>query len=489
MVKNMDEKVLGIYLGTDCSAACVCINDKPTIIPSAEGTSLYGKAFPSYVAFTENGTQLVGQPAKDQAIENPENTISGISRYLGTNYKFSIRGKEYTPQEISAIILRKIKRDAETFLGEPVTKAVITVPAYFDDNQRMAIKDAGTIAGLQVLQLINEPIAACFAYNIHNRREDNINILIFDWGKGTLDITIIEFNNGVFEVQSTSGDTSLGGTDMDNVLIRYLADEFEKKHGIDLTQDYQSMNRLRGEVKKARIDLSITEETEVKIPFIAMDNYGNPLNLIQKITRSKFKYLIYPIVEKCGESINQAIHDADLTIGEIDKVILLCETKDIPIFQDYLERYIGTSIEKGIASAECKAIGASMRSRSMGDVIFDNFNVMPVSLGLVVGNCAKIMIEKNTRLPTEHTEIFTTVRDNQTELSFELVKIGNTNANLNKTLGSFVLEVIQPAPRGTPQIEVTFRIDENGILNVIAKDLVSGRVSSNSNNLNLGCNS
>jgi len=475
----MIEKILGIDLGTSNSAACVHIGGKPTMIPDAEGNNPHGKPFPTYVAFTEDGTQLVGQPAKDQAVENPDNTISEIKRHMGTDYKVTIQGKEYTPQKISAMILQKIKRDAESFLGEPISKAVITVPANFDDNQRTATKDAGRIAGFEVVYLINEPTAASLAYGLHKQGK-NINILIFDLGEGTLDITIMEFNYGVFNVLSTWGDTHIGVTDMDNVLIKYLADEFEKKHGVDLTQDVESARRLREGAEQAKIELSNLPETTVKLPFIAMGNDGSPLNLDEKITRAKLEELVRPIVERCGETIDRAIYDTNLNLAEIDKVVLVGETTRMPIIQDYVERYTGKQVEKGIDPIECMSIGASVQGAMLsGEIIAKDKDVTPSSLGIVsVGGITHILIKKNTPIPTECTETFTTVADNQTEIYIELVSGENKKADLNTQLGSLVLDGIQPAPRGTPRIEVTFGIDENGILNIRSFDKDTGNEKS-----------
>ena len=474
----MIEKILGIDLGTSHSAACVHIGGKPIMIPSAEGNDACGKPFPSYVAFTEDGTQLVGQPAKDQAVENPDNTISEIKRYMGTDYKVNIQGTEYTPQKISAMILQKIKRDAESFLGEPITKAVITVPANFDDNQRTATKDAGRIAGFEGVYLINEPSAAAIAYGLH--KEEYMNVLVFDLGSGTLDITITEFNRGIFNILSTSGDTHLGGTDMDNVIIKYLADEFEKKHGIDLTQDEESRRVLREGAEKAKIELSNLPETTVKLPFIAMSNDGSPLHLDEKLSRSKLEELVRPIVERCGESIDHAVRDADLTIDEIDKVILIGETTRMPIIQGYVENYLEKEVEKGIDPVECIAIGASAYGTMvMGENIIEDVDVTPSSIGMVgVGGITNVLIKKNTPIPTEHKETFTTVADNQTEICIELVLGENRMAHLNRSLGSFVLDGIQPAPRGVPIFEVTFEIDEQGIFNVNALDKATGNTHS-----------
>ena len=476
----MNEKILGIDLGTSNSAACVYIDGKATMIPSAEGTSLYGKAFPSYVAFTEDGEQLVGEPAKRQASTNPDNTISEIKRHMGTDYKVNIQGKEYTPQEISAMILQKIKRDAETFLGEPVSKAVITVPAYFDDNQRTATKDAGTIAGLEVLRLVNEPTAASLAYGIDKQEENEINILVFDLGGGTLDVTIMEFGGGVFNVQSTSGDTQLGGTDMDNALIKYLADEFKKEHGIDLTQEEETRRRLREAAEKAKIELSNTVETEVNLPFIAMSNEGKPLNLIHKINRSKLESLVRPTVERCGESIDQALNDANLTVDDIDKIILVGGPTRMPIVQDYVENYTGKLVERGIDPMECVSQGASIQSAVLSGDITDLIllDVTPLSLGtVVVGGFTAFMIERNTTIPVKVTKDFATAYDYQTEVLCEVVQGENKMAEFNTKLGSFVLDVPR-APKGAEPIDVTFEIDADGILNVSAHVRSTGKEES-----------
>ncbi len=477
----MSEKILGIDLGTSNSAACVFIDGKATMIPSAEGTSLYGKAFPSYVAFTDDGEQLVGEPAKKQASTNPDNTISEIKRHMGTDYKVNIQGKDYTPQEISAMILQKIKRDAETFLGEPISKAVITVPAYFDDNQRTATKDAGTIAGLEVLRLVNEPTAASLAYGIDKQDEEDVNILVFDLGGGTLDVTIMEFGGGMFNVQSTSGNTQLGGTDMDNALINYLADEFEKKNGIDLREGEDSRRRLREGAEKAKIELTNLPETEVNLPFIAMGEDGKALNLIEKVSRSKLESLVRPIVDKCGESIDQAVEDANLTLDDIDKIILVGGPTRMPIVQKYVEDHTGKSIERGIDPMECVSQGASIQSAIIGGDITDMIllDVTPLSLGIVVsGEITAVMIKRNTTIPVKYTETFSTDADYQTSVDCRIVQGENKMAEFNTLLGSFVLGGIRPAPRGVPQIDVTFEIDADGILNVSARDKDTGNENS-----------
>ena len=477
----MSEKILGIDLGTSNSAACVFIDGKATMIQSAEGTSLYGKAFPSYVAFTDDGEQLVGEPAKKQASTNPDNTISEIKRHMGTDYKVNIQGKDYTPQEISAMILQKIKRDAETFLGEPISKAVITVPAYFDDNQRTATKDAGTIAGLEVLSLVNEPTAASLAYGIDKQDEEDVNILVFDLGGGTLDVTIMEFGGGIFNVQSTSGNTQLGGTDMDNALINYLADEFEKKNGIDLREGEDSRRRLREDAEKAKIELTNLPETEVNLPFIAMGEDGKALNLIEKVSRSKLESLVRPIVDKCGESIDQAVEDANLTLDDIDKIILVGGPTRMPIVQKYVEDHTGKSIERGIDPMECVSQGASIQSAIIGGDITDMIllDVTPLSLGIVVsGEITAVMIKRNTTIPVKYTETFSTDADFQTSVDCRVVQGENKMAEFNTLLGSFVLGGIRPAPRGVPQIDVTFEIDADGILNVSARDKDTGNENS-----------
>ena len=365
------EKIIGIDLGTSNSAASVLIGGKPTVIPSAEGASQYGKAFPSYVAYTEDGQRLVGEPARRQAVTNPENTISAFKRSMGTDRKFSIQGKQYSPQEISAALLQKIKKDAESFLGEPVEKAVITVPAYFDDNQRTATKDAGTIAGLDVVRLVNEPTAASLAYGIDKQSDDDINILVFDLGGGTLDVTIMEFGDGVFEVQSTSGDTQLGGTDMDNAILKYLADEFKKTDGIDLMEDDQAVQRLREAAEKAKIELSTTLTSQVNLPFISMGADGKPHNLINDLSRAKLEELVDPIVKKCGTPIKQALDDAKMTRDDIDKIILVGGPTRMPCVQKFVEDYIGKNVERGIDPMECVAMGAAIQGGVLAGEIKD----------------------------------------------------------------------------------------------------------------------
>ena len=472
------EKIIGIDLGTSNSAASVLVGGKPTVIPSAEGATQYGKAFPSYVAFTDDGQRLVGEPARRQAVTNPENTISAIKRSMGTNRKVTVLGKEYTPQEISAFILQKIKKDAESFLGEEVKKAVITVPAYFDDNQRTATKDAGTIAGLDVVRLVNEPTAASLAYGIDKQEEEEVEIMVFDFGGGTLDVTIMEFGGGVFEVKSTSGDTQLGGTDMDNTIMNYLADEFKKETGINLMDDDQAVQRLREAAEKAKIELSTTLSSEVNLPFITMGTDGSPKNLINNLTRAKLEELVDPIVKKCGSPMEQALKDAKMTKGDINKIILVGGPTRMPVVQKFVENYIGKEIERGIDPMECVAMGAAIQGGVLAGEIKDLvlLDVTPLSLGIeTMGAVATKLIDRNTTIPAKKSQIFSTAADNQTSVDIHVLQGERPMASDNTTLGRFQLVGIPAAPRGVPQIEVTFDIDANGIINVSAKDKGTGK--------------
>lgn len=453
---------------------------KPKMIPSAEGTTLVGgKAFPSYVAFTKEGELLVGEPARRQAVANPEGTITAAKRKMGTDFKYKIFDKEYAPQQISAFILQKIKKDAEMYLGQKVEKAVITVPAYFSDAQRQATKDAGSIAGLEVIRLVNEPTAACLAYGLDKFKEKDQQVLVFDFGAGTLDVTIMNFGQGVFEVRSTSGDTQLGGTDMDEVLIDYIIKEFKKDNGIDLKSDKMAMQRTREGAEKAKIELSSVLETEINLPFITADAQG-PKHLLMKITRAKLEELVRPIVEKCQESIEQALKDAKLKPSEIEKIILVGGPTRMPIVQKFIENIFGAKIERGVDPMECVAMGAAIQGAILAgeeevkDVLL--LDVTPLTLGIeTLGGVKTPLIERNTTIPTSKSQIFSTAMDSQPSVEIHVLQGERPMAQDNRTLGRFMLDGIPPAPRGIPQIEVTFDIDANGILTVTAKDKATGR--------------
>jgi molecular chaperone DnaK len=475
-VKTMGkEKIIGIDLGTSNSEAAVMLGGKPTIIPSAEGATVAGKMFPSYVAFTSDGQLLVGEPARRQTVSNPEGTVTAAKRKMGTDQIYRIYGKEYTPQQISAFLLQKIKRDAEAFLGEPITKAVITVPAYFNDNQRTATKDAGKIAGLDVVRLVNEPTAASMAYGLD--RSGEYKILVFDLGGGTLDVTIMEFGGGTFTVLATSGDTQLGGTDMDTAIYEWIAAEFKKLEGIDIRNDKMAINRVKEAAEKAKIELSTVIETEINLPYVSATQAG-PKHLSLKLSRAKLEQLVDPIIKRCVTPFETALNDAKLTKDDIQKVILVGGPTRMPVVQKFIEDHIGKKVERGIDPMECVAIGAAIQGAILGGEITDMvlLDVTPLTLGIeTLGGVRTQLIERNTTIPTKKSQIFSTAADYQTSVTIHVLQGERPMASDNVSLGQFNLVGIPPAPRGVPQIEVAFDIDASGILNVSAKDLGTGK--------------
>ena len=464
-------KVIGIDLGTTNSVVAVMEGGEPTVITNSEGSRLT----PSVVGFSKTGERLVGELAKRQAISNPENTVASIKRHMGESYTVKIEGKDYTPQEISAMILQKLKEDAESYLGEKVTQAVITVPDYFSDSQRQATKDAGKIAGLDVLRIINEPTAAALAYGLDKGGEGKI--LVFDLGGGTFDVSILELGDGVFEVKATNGNTHLGGDDFDNAVMNWLVEEFKKQTGIDLSQDKMAEQRLKDAAEKAKIELSTVMSTNINLPFITADASG-PKHLDLTLTRAKFNELTSDLVHATMEPTRQAIKDSGLSIDEIDKIILVGGSSRIPAVQEAIKNILGKDPDKGINPDECVAIGAAIQAGVLVGDVKDVLllDVTPLSLGIeTMGGIFTKIIERNTTIPTEGKQIFSTAMDNQPSVDVHVLQGEREMAADNKTLGRFELSGIPAAPRGVPRIEVAFNIDANGIVNVSAKDLGTGK--------------
>ena len=466
-------KIIGIDLGTTNSCVAVMEGGQPVVIVNSDGA----RTTPSVVGFAKNGERLIGETAKRQAITNPDNTISSIKSHMGENYKVNIEGKAYSPQEISAMILQKLKADAEAYLGETVTEAVITVPAYFNDSQRQATKDAGKIAGLDVKRIINEPTSAALAYGLDNENEQKI--MVYDLGGGTFDVSIIEIGDGVIEVLATNGNTHLGGDDFDQRVINFLVDEFKKAEGMDLSKDKMAMQRLKEAAEKAKKELSTVTSTNINLPFITMNQDG-PKHLDITLTRAKFDELTHDLVESTMGPVKQALADAGLSTGEIDKVLLVGGSTRIPAVQDAVKKYTGKEPFKGINPDECVAVGAAIQGGKMagdegaGSILL--LDVTPLSLGIeTLGGVATKLIDRNTTIPTNKKQIFSTAEDNQTAVDIHVVQGERPLAKDNKTLGQFKLGGIAPARRGVPQIEVTFDIDANGIVNVSAKDLGTGK--------------
>jgi molecular chaperone DnaK len=465
-------KVIGIDLGTTNSCVAVMEGGEPVVIANAEGA----RTTPSVVSFQANGERLVGQVAKRQAITNPDKTIISIKRHMGTGFKVNIDGKDHTPQEISAMVLMKIKADAEAYLGEKVSQAVITVPAYFNDSQRQATKDAGKIAGLEVLRIINEPTAAALAYGLDKQNESH-KIFVYDLGGGTFDVSILELGDGVFEVKSTNGNTKLGGDDFDERIMNHIAETFKRENGIDLRNDKMALQRLKEAAEKAKIELSASLQTNINLPFITADATG-PKHIDMNLTRAKFNELTHDLVEATIEPMRKALSDAGLSISEVDKVILVGGSTRIPAVQEAVKNFTGKEPSKGVNPDECVAVGAAIQAGVLTGDVKDVLllDVTPLTLGIeTMGGIATALIQRNTTIPTRKSQVFSTAADGQTSVEIHVVQGERQMAADNKTLGRFTLSGIAPAPRGIPQIEVTFDIDANGIVNVAAKDKGTGK--------------
>ncbi len=470
---------IGIDLGTSNSAAAVLRGGRPVLIPSAEGISLGGKAFPSYVALTADGQMLIGEPARRQATANPEGTVTAFKRLMGTRQKVRLREREFTPEQLSAFLLQKIKRDAEAFLGEPVKDAVVTVPAYFDDNQRSATKDAGTIAGLNVLRLVNEPTAASLAYGL-DRLQQELRIVVIDLGGGTLDVTIMEFGKGVFEVKATSGDTKLGGTDMNNALFDHLAEGFRQRTGIDVKADRKAAARLLEAAEMAKIELSTSTTAHLSLPYIGMTG-GEATHLEMELGRAELERVVRPVIERCRRPVEQALHDAGITPREVERIVFVGGPTRMPVVRAFFEELFGRKPEMGVDPMECVAAGAALQAGVLAGEVKDIVlvDVTPLTLGVeTLGGVATPLIARNTPIPVKKAEMFTTAADMQTSVTVHVYQGERPMAADNTSLGEFNLDGLAPAPRGVPKIEVTFDIDSNGMLNAAARDVATGRSQS-----------
>ncbi len=476
MSKPESEKILGIDLGTTNSAAAIMEAGRPVVIPSAEGQTAAGKMFPSVVAFTKEGQLIVGEPAKRQAATNAEGTIAEIKRKMGTDYKVRVYGKEYSPQQISAFILQKIKRDAEQFLGRPTKKVVITVPAHFNDNQRQATKDAGEIAGFEVSRIINEPTAACLAFGL-DKADKEMKIMVFSFGGGTHDVTLMEFGGGVFQVLATSGDTATGGADIHNAIVDFLLSEFQRQTGINARNDRMAMTRLKEAAEKAKIELSTLFTTDVDLPFISSDSSG-PKHLHTTLSRAKLEELANPIVSRVKTPILRTLQDAKLDPKNVDRLILIGGQTRMPLVRKFVEEVVGKQAERGVDPMECVAVGAAIQGAVLAGEVKDILllDVTPLSLGVeTLGGVFTKILERNTTIPTKRSQVFSTAADMQTTVTIHVLQGERAMADDNISLGMFNLSGIPPAPRGVPQIEVTFDIDANGMLNAHAKDLATGK--------------